>query len=263
MVNRYTIITGDLNRGRLRVILTSGQAVVFYGLASHSKDGDWFIREDQEAVDFVLEYLESKGAFYRIGAPLALPWLAGGWSSHFEFVEGGARVRTDFVSRPPRLSADELRHLWSLAEQSDFPVVTPSSLAKIKKTRREKDYPVIGELARIIVDPLEQLLESRSAIDILRLKMEEPVAWERAVQLRPVLNAAEAGQDELEVALDAERRSLMKLDDARIRGYADAGKEWEAIWHDLSEEAKKLPLRQAHAMILEEAQRILPAQVLS
>jgi len=37
-----------------------------------SKDGDWILREDAEALDHVLQTLESHGARYRFGAPLDL-----------------------------------------------------------------------------------------------------------------------------------------------------------------------------------------------
>ena len=52
------------------------------------------------------DLLALRRARYRPGAPLDVRWLAGGWSSHFEFAdERGRRVRCDFFSRPPRVSA--------------------------------------------------------------------------------------------------------------------------------------------------------------
>ena len=106
----YLELTHQFNRGRFRAILSSGQAVVFHRLAVMSKDGDWIIREDCEALDHILSVLEERGARYRFGAPLDSRWLAGGWSSHLEFSYAGVRVRTDFVSRPPRIGIDRLQH---------------------------------------------------------------------------------------------------------------------------------------------------------
>jgi hypothetical protein len=54
------------------------------------------------------------------------------------------------------------------------PVVGPSALAEIKKTNREKDYAVIGELARLMLIPREQMLYSRSARDLLDLAEAHP-----------------------------------------------------------------------------------------
>ena len=99
----YLDLTRQFNAGRLRAVLSSGQAVVLHRLAVMSKDGDWILREEKEALDHVLAVLASRKARYRFGAPLDTRWMAGGWSSHFEFQENGLRIRTDFVTRPPRV----------------------------------------------------------------------------------------------------------------------------------------------------------------
>jgi hypothetical protein len=41
MNNPYLDLTEELNRGRLRALLSSGQAAVVHRLAVMSKDGDW------------------------------------------------------------------------------------------------------------------------------------------------------------------------------------------------------------------------------
>lgn len=71
----YLELTREFNVGRLRAIISSGPAVVLLRLAIASKDGDWIVREDQEALGHVLGVLESHGAHYRFGAPLDLRWL--------------------------------------------------------------------------------------------------------------------------------------------------------------------------------------------
>ncbi len=146
--NPYVELTADLNQGRLRAVLSSGQAVVVHRLAVMSKDGDWILREDDEALAHVLAVLGERGARYRFGAPLDRRWLAGGWSSHLEHRLDRLRLRTDFVTGPPRISPDELAQIWRDAEDEDVPVVGLEPLAELKKTNREKDYVVIGELAR-------------------------------------------------------------------------------------------------------------------
>src|SRR6266851_1958148 len=115
MSNIYLELTEQFNRGRLRAIISSGQAVVVHRLAIMSKDGDWILREDAEAVDHVLALLARLGARYRFGAPLDMRWLAGGWSSHFELRRDALRLRTDFVTRPPRISREQLATLWAEA----------------------------------------------------------------------------------------------------------------------------------------------------
>ena len=55
---------------------------------------------------------------------------------------------------------------------ADVPFVGAADLCELKKTNREKDYAVIGELARLIPDRRQQLLLSRSARDLIRVARE-------------------------------------------------------------------------------------------
>jgi hypothetical protein len=113
--NIYQELTQAFNAGGLRAILSSGQAVVMHRLAVMSKDGDWIVREESAAMEHILSVLEDRGSRYRLGAPLDVRWMSGGWSSHFEFRSGSLRVRTDFVTRPPRVSPGSLDVLWKRA----------------------------------------------------------------------------------------------------------------------------------------------------
>lgn len=97
--------------------------------------------------------------------------MRGGWSAHFEFMHQKARIRTDFVSRPPRLSGEDLAALWHEQErgegiQTPVPTLDARRLAELKKTERERDYAFIGEIARLLPNA-EQVLLSRSARDLM------------------------------------------------------------------------------------------------
>ena len=170
--NIYITLTEAFNRNHLRAVICSGQAVVLHRLAVMSKDGDWIVRESDEALDHILSALEEMGASYRFGAPFDKKWMSGGWSSHFEFRHQGIRVRTDLFSRPPRISPADLKQLWIDQENQNPPFTSVRDLARIKMTQREKDYPVIGELARLMKTPGDQLLFSRSARDLIKLCLE-------------------------------------------------------------------------------------------
>ena len=146
--NIYIELTRAFNRGKIRAVICSGQAVVLHRLALMSKDGDWIIREDEESLQHIIGVLAGFQARYRFGAPLDIRWMKGGWSSHFDFRINSIRVRTDFFTRPPRISASELKRLWKEQESSELPFVNLIDLAELKKTNREKDYVVIGEIAR-------------------------------------------------------------------------------------------------------------------
>jgi hypothetical protein len=67
-----------------------------------SKDGDWILRETPEACRKALAVLERHGARYRPSAPLDVRWLAGGWSSHFEFTDPDRRRAPDHGNRSRR-----------------------------------------------------------------------------------------------------------------------------------------------------------------
>jgi hypothetical protein len=61
-------------------------------------------------------------------------------------------------------------------------------LAELKKTNREKDYAVIGELARQMEDPRLEASYSRSARDLARLAQDHPDAVQEAAVERPLLS---------------------------------------------------------------------------
>lgn len=256
--NPYVELTTAFNRDRLRAILSSGQAVVMHRLAVMSKDGDWILREDDETTEHVLHVLAERGARYRLGAPLDRRWLAGGWSAHLEHRRGRLRLRTDFVSRPPRLSPDELARLWQDAAGDDVPVVGLAPLATLKKTNREKDYAVIGELARRMEEPRLQLLFSRSARDLLRLAEAHAELVDDLAGQRPVLLRIGDGRDALEQALDAERRSLIRANEKRLLGYREAIQAWSEIWPEVAAEIAERPLMEAHAIVVARAEGVLP-----
>lgn len=138
-MNIYLQLTETFNRERLRAIICGGQAVVLHRLAIMSKDGDWILREDDEALSHVLSVLDSCGARYRFGAPLDVRWMAGGWSAHFEFRQDNLRVRTDFFTRPSRIPETKLPQLWQEQADQTIPFVN------IRRSGRyEEDQPRTG-----------------------------------------------------------------------------------------------------------------------
>ena len=257
----YLDLTREFNEGGLRAVLSSGQAVVMHRLAVMSKDGDWIVREEPDDLEAILSVLERHAAHYRFGAPLDVRWMAGGWSSHLEFRMAPLRVRTDFVTRPPRLSRDRLASLWREQAGRDLPFVGVGDLAELKKTNREKDYPVIGELARLLSDPTAQLLLSRSARDIQALAHQHPELISGSVEVRPLLALAGSNRGALEAALDAERRTLMHANERRLSAYMAAAQDWRARWPAVAKEIVGLATREAHAIVAARAEGVLPFTV--
>lgn len=223
-----------------------------------SKDGDWILAEDDEALEHVLTVLEKHGARYRFGAPLDRRWMSGGWSAHFEFAEHGLRVRTDFFTRPPRIDTAELASIWREQASRNLPFIDVKNLAEMKKTNREKDYPIIGELARLLEDPGDALLLSRSARDLCDLAGRHPELIAELTPTRPLLSECPRGIEAVERALDEERRALIRQNETRLRRFRRAATSWQESWPAVATELEELPLRQAHDRILGHAAGVLP-----
>jgi hypothetical protein len=263
--NIYLDLTNEFNDGELRAILSSGQAVVLHRLALASKDGDWIVREDSRSLDFVLDVLESHGARYRLGAPLDVRWMSGGWSAHFEFAVDGYRARCDFVSRPPRLSPTDLAELWLEQQRGsngglEVPTIDLRRLVQLKKTDRERDYAVIGDLARKM-SVEDQLLESRSARDLIQLGKQYPQLVQQLSSKRSVLLLLSQIGDYriyLQRALAEEQFELMKRNEERLAVYSKAAKQWSQHWATLQKQIRDLSLRQAHQILIECALDLLP-----
>ncbi len=260
-MNIYVRLTEEFNRNGLCAILSGGQAVVLHRLAFMSKDGDWILRENEEAASRILSVLEGYGASYRFGAPLDVRWLSGGWSAHFEFKHDGLRVRTDFVTRPPRIATDRLARLWREQESRKPPCLGIADLIESKKTNREKDYAVIGELARMLAGVEDRLKQSRSARELVELANRHPDMVAELKGQRPLLATIAKGTDAVEVALDAERRQFMHANERRLAAYMNAASQWQAAWPELSRALEGMSLSAAHREIVRQATDLLPVSV--
>lgn len=255
--SRYVDLTRAFNAGRTRVVISSGQAVVLHRITMQSKDGDWLVREDEEACTHILAVLAERGAHYRYGAPLHPRWLAGGWSAHLEFAEGDLRLRTDFVSRPPRLTAERLARLWSTAEGEAAPVVGMADLIALKQTDRERDYVIIGALAERLGDPEIELEHGRDPERLAELVSEQlelpPAVRSTRPWLAPGLDA-----DAIAMHLDSERRVAMRRNRGRLDAYGLAAARWREAWPQLAPRLQAVSLAEAHAIMIETAARLLP-----
>lgn len=251
--NLYFDLTRELNAERCIALLASGQAVVFYRLALMSKDGDWILEESADACRKTLAVLAARGARYRPGAPLDPRWLAGGWSSHFEFFEAsGRRIRCDFFTRPPRLEPAELATAFGAFGPGDLAVIDLVSLIRMKKTQRAKDYPIIGELARLLPPELE--LECSTDPD----RILELANTRTQPSARPSVAAAREGKGRLAVvvALAVEVDQAQQADRAHVLAYQQASENYLRAFHEAR--TGELELYEGHARALQLAEEWLP-----
>lgn len=254
MANVYFDLTREFNAAGATVMLTSGQAVVFYRIAMMSKDGDWILRESAEACRRVLDVLSARGARYRIGAPLDIRWLRGGWSSHLEFLDPRKRrVRCDFLTRPPRCDPETIRRLFAAPENAPgLRVIDLESLIAMKQTQRAKDYVVIAELSRLL--PEERELECTTDPD--RIIALSPRLGEGS--RRPPVQAARTGgsREDVVVALAREVNSMQERDRERLVTYEEAARDFVAAVRRSG--IADLPLENAHDRLVALAERLLP-----
>jgi len=259
MANIYFELTREFNAHGVIALLASGQAVVYYRIAIMSKDGDWILRETREACARVLAVLSARGARYRFGAPLDVRWLRGGWSSHFEFQdEEGRRVRCDFLTRPPRVGRATVDHLFAGAgEAGALCVVEPEPLIRMKQTQRAKDYPVIAEVARLLPADRE-ILYTTDPDRILELASRGELRGDR-----PALSVARAGgsREDVVVAVARETLALQQEDRRRVEAYEKASVAFTAEFRRRG--VGQLPLAEAHAAMVELADRLLAEDPLS
>lgn len=252
--NVYFDLTEELNAEGAIAVLASGQAVVFYKISMMSKDGDWILRETPEACQRALAILARHGARYRPSAPLDVRWLAGGWSSHFELFDAERRrIRCDFVSRPPRMTLEEIRELFDPAQPAAPLQVLPiEPLIRIKQTQRAKDYPVIGELSRRL-SPQREVELTTDPDRILALAP----AYGQSSQRAPVRAALTASsRDAVVVELAREIDRLQQQDRARLEKYRASSlaylQEFQAV------KIGDLALPEAHQRLCELAETLLP-----
>lgn len=78
---------------------------------------------------------------------------------------------------------------------------------------------------------------------------------------RPLLTVISQGRDALEQALDAERRQLIRANEARLEKYLRASQSWQAVWPALSRQMRGYPLLKAHQLMVQQAEKHLPFSV--
>jgi hypothetical protein len=255
--NVYFELTEQFNLHQPIVALASGQAVVFYGIAIMSKDGDWVLRESPAACVRVLDVLAARGARYRPAAPLDVRWLAGGWSSHFEFTDARRRrVRCDFVSRPPRVPRERIDRLFASADAPKLLVLDEESLVLMKQTQRAKDYAVIAPLAARL--PPERELELTTDPDRIMALASTFGSSSRREAVRAARGPG--GRRAVVVALAEEADDLQQRDRRRVLAYARAAEAFLAECRTLP--LADLSLVDAHARLCAMAERLLPVDPL-
>ena len=262
MKNPYEELHREFVLAGARLMLSSGQACVMYGIATFSKDGDWIIEESEQSCRAVLSVLEGKKAGYRLGAPLDCRFLSRGWTSHFEYQSDAIRTRVDFCSRPPRIQA--LDALWkNMINKKGIDIVDVESLILLKQTRRIRDYSVIGALAETLgfnANVPEIALAFLQDYDLLKKAVEKWPDQARKSDREAVRLIASGGsRKDVVIAIAVEQDQLIQTDRNRIDRLIELSRDFGTQFFQYRKKWKKSgsPLSQQHADLVGLAEKHL------
>lgn len=143
-----TILASMRTRG-VRYLLMGGQACVLYGAAEFSRDTDLAVLADAENLRRLTSALDDLGATVVAVPPFEAAYLERGHAVHFACAAAGG-MRVDVMARmrnvPPFAECWERRSTYALPEAGDVEVLGLEDLVRCKKTRRDKDWPMVRRL---------------------------------------------------------------------------------------------------------------------
>ncbi|MDA0814635.1 MAG: hypothetical protein O3C21_19845 [Verrucomicrobia bacterium] len=222
----------------IRFAITSGMACVYYGLQQNTKDSDWIVHpEDIGTLRALLEKKQRHVPPWRIsyrgifGAPLEARYLEAGWTSHLSIWPdaGGPEEHVDIFGTPPRVSGSGL-------DADDEGFATRQTVALMKRTDRDKDWPIVDGLGWQFAaanDYRQAVLHIQNAPRLIELWAEIPAAERRAVQtMRPLLGLIQQSIDPLELSgwIRLERLLWELVNRERYGIYQRAWKEFFKKW---------------------------------
>ena len=232
------LFAGLLRAEGIPFAITSGMACVHYGLQQTTKDSDWIIPADGlPALVALLRRKEGELPPWRVsyrqifGAPLDAEYMAHGWTSHLSIWDQASSVehKVDIFSKPPRVQPEEM-----LVDADGW--VSEHIVAQMKKTDRDKDWPIVDGLGR-------RLWRANDPRGLLHLTdvVSLPTAWattsaaERGImgRRRPLLRLLDGGTVDaprLRGLIGLERLIWERVNHQRHSRYTRAWKEFYRAW---------------------------------
>lgn len=223
----------DLHSAGIRFAITSGQACVYFGIQQTTKDSDWIIvPEDLSRLRAMLIDADASGSIrvsYRAncGAPLDRAWMRNGWTSHLAITDADSEEHhLDFFSKAPRVT--ELDH-----DANDHNYASRQVVAQMKKTDREKDWPIVFALGRQAVScgDIRGVLHGQEANwlietwnNISENERAELVRW------RPLLGLIDSEPHRLRRAIAIEKQLWVSVNRERYGVYQRKWKDFYRKW---------------------------------
>jgi hypothetical protein len=224
----FQTLANDIRNAGTPAEITSGLACVHHRLAEFTKDCDIWIPPASLAAFKLIAATrtwQNCHASYRssISAPLDSRWLNGGWSSHIIW-KGDTQACIDVFGLLPRT----IQHIGGSIYSDE------ETLARVKMTKREKDWPTVHALGIRLVAQKNPtgLLFLQKADSLLQAKTQfSPEEWAVQAQNRPLLNAVETATDtqHLDAYLQVEQTFWRKVDQLRLDLYRKSCKDYAKL----------------------------------
>jgi len=207
-----------------------GQACVLYGAAEFSRDADIAILAEPDNLQRLNDALRELEAECIALPPLSLLYLRRGHAVHFRCRHPDAQgVRIDIMSVmrgvPSFTTLWRRRTTVTTEDGTTFDLFSLPDLVRVKKTQRDKDWPMLRRLVEAhyvenAQDPNPEqiafwLREARSPALLTQLAEQYPDALDKEITKRPLLALARDDRtDDLDAALQEEERLERKADRA-------------------------------------------------
>ena len=221
-------VLSSIREHRVRALLMGGQACVLYGAAEFSRDTDLVILADARNLARLRRALAELQAEVIAVPPFQIQHLRRGHAVHFRCLHPDLlRMRVDVMSRlrgvGPFTTLWRRRTTVTLRDGFSFDVLSLPDLVRVKKTQRDKDWPMLRRLLEAhyfqgrnhptATQVRFWMLELRSPELLVEAARHHRSACERAVRRRPLLRYAMQGDvKELEAALQDEESREREAD---------------------------------------------------
>lgn len=145
----------NLDCGKVKYLLISGQAAVLYGAAVFSEDIDIWVSPEAGNWKRFAGVLKKSGAeIYKLTPPFDDRYIRKGHGFHFVFPPDSGKTTwfLDVMGVVPRAGSFSKARESAVLHKTPWgtiPVVGIRALVELKKTRRLQDYETISNLARI------------------------------------------------------------------------------------------------------------------
>ncbi|MGH7664679.1 MAG: hypothetical protein ACRENI_10355 [Gemmatimonadaceae bacterium] len=213
----------------VRSMLMGGQACVLYGAAEFSRDTDLAVLAAPENLRHLEQALAALGARVVAVPPFERVYLERGHAIHFECAAARG-MRVDIMARmrnvAPFEECWERRSTFDLPGVGEVEVLGLADLVACKKTRRDKDWPMVRRLVEMnyldaALEPTPErfefwLRELRTPEFLLDCVQRVPDLAGEVAASRPVAAAAVAGGsiDDIAAELAAEEAAERAADNA-------------------------------------------------